>query len=174
MVMVFYLLCWKSRIILVNAVFCYTLYIYIQSSMIFIQKSNPVIFFEITLAHLYTYIHIKIYIYIIVIHFCGAFFLANICQLWINPLHQILFPSNFVHNLSSSILTWQTHLVTHPQIIITPSVVNNSIQSILRFSVIFYPFGNMPALRGLEIISVSVSGVMSYFRVSILPKLHII
>ena len=39
------------------------------------------------------------------------------------------------------------------------------------FSVILNPFGKINALRGFIIISVSVSGVTSYFRVSMLPNL---
>ena len=136
--MVFYLFCWIIRRIIVTAIICYTLYIY--------KKKIGWRFFESTLAHLYTYVHIKILIYNGNLFPWIYLFLANICSLWINLLQQISFLSNFVHNLSSNILTWQTHLVTQPQSIINSSVENHRTQAILRFSVPFNLFEKMTTL----------------------------
>ena len=116
------------------------------------------------MAH-YIYIYIKIVICNGNLFSLSRFFSADICQFWINLLHQMSLSDHLFHRLSSNFTTLQTHLVTHPQSIIWFSVANHQTQAILQLSVIYHPFKKTTILRSLKIISGSVSGVMSNSRV---------
>ena len=125
------------------------------------------------MAHLYIYIYIKIVI-------CNgnffheAVFFASICWFWINILHQISLPESLFSHLSSNFATWQTHMVTHPQSIILFSAANHLTKAILRYSVLYHPFGKTDTLRSSNIISGSAYGVMSNFRVLMQLNLYLI
>ena len=58
-VMVSYLFCRRSMIILATIFFSPVIYIYIYSLIIFILKNHQIIFFLITMVHVYIYIDIK-------------------------------------------------------------------------------------------------------------------
>ena len=72
-VMVFYLFFHKSMRILVTAVFCHILYIYIIINDIYMGKPSGV-FFGINLTYLYTYRDINGNLFLL-----SCFFFANIC-----------------------------------------------------------------------------------------------
>ena len=136
--MVFYLFCWKTKRILVTAITGFKIYILIQSLMLFILENNQVIFFEITMAHIYIYILIKIIICNGNLFSWSRFYSANVLYFWINLLHQISLPESLFSHLSSNITTWQIHVVTQPQSTISFSSENHKTLKILRYSPQYY------------------------------------
>ena len=116
------------------------------------------------MAHLYIYIHIKIVICNGNLFSWSRFYYANIRYFWINLLHQISLPESLFFHLSNNIMTWQIHMVTHPQGTISFSAANHRTQEILRYSFQYNPFVKTTTLRSSKMTSGSVYGVMSHFR----------
>ena len=131
--MVFYLFCWRTKRILVTAITGFKIYILIQSLMVIILENNQVFFFEITMAY-YMYLLIKIFICNGNLFSWSRFYSANICYFWINLLHQISLPERLFSRLSINIMTWEIHMVTHPQSTISFSAENHRTLKALRYS----------------------------------------
>ena len=163
MVIVFYLFCRRTKRILVTAITGFKIYKLMQSLILFISENNS-FFFEISIAHLYIYILIKIVICNGNLFSWSRFYSANIRYFWINLLHQISLQERLFSHLFSNIMTWQMHMVTHPQSTISFSDANHRTQTILQYSQKYNRFGKMNILRISKITSGSVYGVMSHFR----------
>ena len=139
------------------------LYTYPVINVIYIGESSGKKFLKLPL-HIYIYIYIKIVICNGNLFSWGRFYSANIRYFWINLLHQISLPESLFSHLSSNIMTWQIRMVTHPQSTVTFSAANYRNQAILRYSLLYNPFGKTTTLRSLKITSGSVYGVISNFR----------
>ena len=146
------------------------MYIYIVINDIYIVKPSGNIPLKLP-WQLYINIGtlIKWYITVIYFHVSVCFPLAVVsCELYYTNLN---FPLIVFIIYQAVFLTCQTHLVTHPQSIITSPVGNHRIYAISKLSILFHPCGNMKVLIGLKIISGSVPGVTSYLRVSMPPNI---